>query len=57
MEIIYRPAESTEELNAILDLQRINHFSVLSAKERALEGFVTLRHNLPLLLEMQSLCP
>ncbi|WP_445383901.1 GNAT family N-acetyltransferase [Robiginitalea sp. IMCC44478] len=57
MEIVYRPAETREELKSILELQKLNHFSVLSEEERAVEGFVTLRHTLPLLQKMKALCP
>lgn len=54
--IIYKRAESNEELNQILELQRINVKSVISAEEKEIEGFVTIHHTFEILKAMNDKC-
>lgn len=53
----YRPAGGPEELLQILSLQEANPREGLAPGERRSEGFVTLRHSMPLLKRMQEACP
>jgi predicted GNAT superfamily acetyltransferase len=55
-DVIYKKAESTEELNQILHLQQINSPDSISKKERSKEGFVTARHSFEILKQMNDLC-
>lgn len=50
-------AESEEELSQILWLQDVNHFSNLSPIQKQIDGFVTVKHTLPLLQAMQQAAP
>ncbi len=52
--INYTYAQSDEELQQILDLQRLNHFSNLEANEKESQGFVSVLHDMPLL---KAICP
>lgn len=54
--IIYKRAESNEELNQILELQRINLKSVISTEEKEIEGFVTIHHSFEILKTMNEKC-
>ena len=47
-------AESENELNQILDLQNENHYKNVSNKLKKTDGFVTVRHNMGLLTEMNN---
>lgn len=47
--IIYKRAETTKELNQILELQRANIPSVISREEKTTEGFVTVYHDFEIL--------
>ncbi len=47
-------AETTDELKQILDLQEQNHCDNVSIERRTTDGFVTVRHNLEMLTEMNS---
>ena len=48
-------ANSREELEQILILQNENHFDHLSKQLRKVDGFVTVRHDIEMLIEMNSL--
>ncbi|MEJ8803782.1 GNAT family N-acetyltransferase [Pontibacter sp. H249] len=52
--IIYTSAETTTDLEQILQLQAANCEDQISATEATEQGFVTARHNLPLLQEMNQ---
>lgn len=52
MAIIYGNAQSDQELEQMLDLQRQNVLEAVQTEEIASQGFVTLRHDLDLLREM-----
>lgn len=52
-----RPASGDDDLRAILALQAANRPEALEAGERAAQGFVTLRHDLALLREMNEPYP
>ncbi|SDB63757.1 Ribosomal protein S18 acetylase RimI [Flavobacteriaceae bacterium MAR_2010_188] len=54
--VIYKRAETTEELKQILNLQNRNFPDSVAEEERILEGFVTVRHNLEILTEMNKRC-
>jgi len=54
--IIYKKAESTEELNQILYLQQINSPESISEEESINEGFITARHSFNILKQMNDLC-
>lgn len=56
MELEYKQASTLTELEQILDLQGRNLPESLSQEELSREGFVTVRHNLKLLQEMNSHC-
>jgi ribosomal protein S18 acetylase RimI-like enzyme len=49
-----RPAASDGDLRGILALQAENHRSALGPEERRAQGFVSLRHDLALLREMNT---
>lgn len=49
---VVRGTSSDEDLTAILELQAANLPAALGADERRTQGFVTLRHDLALLREM-----
>jgi hypothetical protein len=55
--INYKRADSNEELNQILELQRANIPSVISEEESKTEGFVTVHHNFDILKAMNDRCP
>lgn len=57
MDYQVRAASSDRDLNGILTLQAANLPGAVDAAERREQGFVTLRHNLPLLREMNSPWP
>jgi ribosomal protein S18 acetylase RimI-like enzyme len=56
MELKYKQAESRAELEQILKLQRTNLPENLSPDEKRSQGFVTVRHTLELLEQMNSVC-
>lgn len=56
MKLRYKQAETTKELKQILALQQSNLPEKLSAREKEKEGFVTVRHRLELLQEMNAVC-
>ena len=49
-----KSANSREELEQILILQNENHFDNLSRQLRKVDGFVTVRHDIEMLLQMNS---
>ncbi len=53
----YRPARTDAELLRILELQRANLYEQVSPEVREREGFLKIRHNLPLLRKMQAAGP
>lgn len=53
----YRPARTQGELLRILELQQANLYEHVGPDVREREGFVKVRHNLPLLLNMQAAGP
>jgi ribosomal protein S18 acetylase RimI-like enzyme len=53
--ILIKPAETASELSEILKLQEVNLFQNLSAQERSVQGFVTVRHTLEQLSAMNDL--
>jgi L-amino acid N-acyltransferase YncA len=53
----YGVAESNKDLEQILELQKKNLKTILSAEEKRSQGFVTLKHDLSLLKEMNSPYP
>lgn len=55
--IIYRAAKTDIELQQILELQALNLKPALDKEEQRTQGFVTLKHTLPLLKKMQDECP
>ncbi len=52
--VLYTKASTTQELQQILELQRINLAQNISQKERQEQGFVTVQHDLPLLQLMNE---
>jgi len=54
--IIYKRAETNQELHQILELQRTNIPSVISEKEKQKEGFVTVHHTFEILKAMNDKC-
>lgn len=50
-------ASSTEDLQGILALQLENHLNTLSTEEKESQGFVTVRHSLEQLEEMNTIAP
>lgn len=57
MEHQIKLSETTQELQGILDLQKVNLLSEISEKESADQGFVTVRHSIEQLMLMHSLEP
>jgi ribosomal protein S18 acetylase RimI-like enzyme len=57
MEPQIKLTETAEELQGILDLQRINLLSEISEKESADQGFVTVRHSMEQLKLMHTIEP
>jgi len=57
MQLQYCSAKSEEELRQILELQKDNLPVAITEQEKAKEGFVTVSHNLDLLLRMNRACP
>jgi len=55
-DIIYKRAESNQELFQILELQRANIPSVISEVEKEKEGFVTVHHTFEILKAMNDRC-
>lgn len=49
---VFRPAQTDADLRGILDLQAANHRDRVPPESRAANGFVSLRHTLELLREM-----
>lgn len=54
--IVYKAAETDEELCQILELQRKNLQSAIPEEERLKEGFLTLHHDFKLLKAMNDAC-
>jgi hypothetical protein len=56
---MYQPAltSSTNELEQILLLQKNNLLQHVGETERQSEGFVTLQHSLPILIQLHGLAP
>lgn len=52
--MIIKLAESKKELLQILNIQKINHFENVSSENKYKKGFVTVRHNLELLVKMNN---
>jgi ribosomal protein S18 acetylase RimI-like enzyme len=50
----FRPVASNKELEQILELQNYNHYENVSPELKKENGFVTVRHNLELLLKMNN---
>lgn len=50
-------AKTSEDLQGILDLQLENHLHTISAEEKESQGFVTVRHTLEQLEEMNKIAP
>ncbi|WP_339650621.1 GNAT family N-acetyltransferase [uncultured Maribacter sp.] len=57
MKIHYTTAKTTDELERILSLQKMNLKSAVSSDEMEQEGFVTVHHDLDLLTRMNDACP
>lgn len=55
--VVYKAAESEEELRQILALQQINLPKNISQEESKDQGFVTVEHNFPLLASMNESAP
>lgn len=53
----FKSAESKEELEGILSLQRNNLDQNISDSEKAAQGFVTVKHSLDQLAEMNKIAP
>lgn len=54
-ETVYKKASTEDELRQILELQEKNHFG--SAGKDAKDGFVTVKHTLELLTDMNNAAP
>lgn len=54
--VLYKYAQTDEELNEILQLQQQNLPNSLSKEERELEGFVTVQHTFDVLKKMNETC-
>lgn len=57
MEIEYLRCTSTDELQQILELQKVNLATNISFEEKAEEGFLTVEHSLEILMKMNTACP
>ncbi len=55
--IVYKRAQTKEELQQILALQRANIPSAISKNEKEAEGFVTVHHTFEILNAMNAKCP
>lgn len=55
--IIYKRAETNQELRQILELQHANIPSAISKDEKQQEGFVTVHHSFEVLKAMNDKCP
>ena len=55
--IHFKPAESPEELEGILSLQRSNLPKNITAAEKSEQGFVTVNHSFEQLAEMNAIAP
>jgi predicted GNAT family N-acyltransferase len=55
--IIYKRAETNQELRQILELQYANIPSAISKDEKQQEGFVTVHHSFEVLKAMNDKCP
>ena len=53
---IYKSTSTNEELNQILDLQKLNLNTLASQEERQSEGFITVRHDFKILKAMNDRC-
>ncbi|MAU26447.1 MAG: GNAT family N-acetyltransferase [Muricauda sp.] len=53
----YKQASTDSELRQILHLQSCNLPENLAPEEKTREGFVTVKHNLELLRQMNAVCP
>lgn len=57
MPVSFEVATTPNDLNQILELQRLNHATTLSADDAARDGFVTVKHTLELLAKMNIAAP
>ncbi|PQJ76623.1 GNAT family N-acetyltransferase [Polaribacter glomeratus] len=55
--IQYTKAQSNNELEQILELQKNNLFENLSEEEKKEHGFVTIKHTFDILKAMNDVCP
>ncbi|PQB08466.1 hypothetical protein BST83_16045 [Polaribacter filamentus] len=55
--IQYTKAQSNNELEQILELQKNNLFENLSEEEKKEHGFVTIKHTFEILKAMNDVCP
>lgn len=55
--ITYTTSKSNEELMQILELQKRNLQENLEDEEKVLQGFVTVKHSLEILQQMNNTCP
>ena len=53
---IYKSTSTNEELNQILDLQKLNLNTLASQEERQSEGFITVHHDFKILKAMNDRC-
>ncbi|MDO5978626.1 GNAT family N-acetyltransferase [Flavivirga spongiicola] len=56
-QIVYKRAETEEELQQILDLQQVNIKLLLSNDTIKAEGFVSVKHTFDVLKRMNDACP
>lgn len=56
-QIVYKRAETSEELQQILELQQLNIKQSLSSSAMKNEGFVTVEHTFNVLKRMNDACP
>ncbi|MFV9549700.1 GNAT family N-acetyltransferase [Algibacter sp. PT7-4] len=57
MTIVYQNVVSDQDLVQILELQKRNSPTSISVTEKQTEGFVTVKHNIELLKQMNTKCP
>lgn len=55
--IVFTTVSTAQEVSEILELQARNHPSALASETMAREGFVTVRHDAPVLLRMNDIAP
>jgi len=55
--MLYTRATSSEDLQKILDLQRVNLPASISEETQKTEGYVTVHHDFALLKRMNDACP